>query len=213
MPHTDRLPDRVRLGIDARHGSIAVTGHPDGVRRSRDRRRGTVERGLTTQRAAARIELGHRVASHRCEVRLPVRPEDRGAGGHRGEGPGGKQQAASARRCSPACRGGRRLALLAVGSGGGRRSDPGIVLEDGLVKRVELVAWLDPEVDERRPRVAVGLKGVRLATRAVQREHPLGVQTLTQRLLDHERVELTDHLGVATGGKVGVDRQLGRAQP
>ena len=39
------------------------------------------------------------------------------------------------------------------------------------------------------------------------------MQALAQRLLDDERVELADHLGVATGGEISVDRQLGRSQP
>ena len=39
------------------------------------------------------------------------------------------------------------------------------------------------------------------------------MQALAQRVLRDERVELADHLGVPAGGEVGVDRQLGRAQP
>ena len=68
-------------------------------------------------------------------------------------------------------------------------------------------------VDQRAARVAVGLKRLRLAAGAIQREHPQAVQALAQRLLPRERVELGKDVAVAPGGEVGLDRLLARRQP
>ena len=85
--------------------------------------------------------------------------------------------------------------------------------EDRLVQAPQLGAGLDADLfDERGARIAVGLERLRLATAAVQREHALGVQPLAQRMLVDQRLELADHLAVAAGVEVVVDRQLGRAQ-
>ena len=54
----------------------------------------------------------------------------------------------------------------------------------------------------------VRLQRVGLAAGAVQRQHPLAVQGLPQRLLEHEPLELADDLAVAARGEVEVDRQL-----
>ena len=86
-----------------------------------------------------------------------------------------------------------------------------VVGEDRVVQVLQLGARLDPDlVDERVPRVAVGLERLRLAAGAIQREHPLGVQVLAQRIRSDERVELPDHVGVAALREIGVDRALRR---
>ena len=78
----------------------------------------------------------------------------------------------------------------------------------------QLRSRLDPDLlDQRRAGLAIGLEGLRLPTRSVEREHPLGMQVLTQRIRGDERVELADHLGVPPGREVGVDRGLRRPQP
>jgi hypothetical protein len=216
VPDPDGLPDRVRLRIDARHGAVPVAGHPDGARRDRDRRRRAVEHGLPAQRAVTGIDLGHCVAAHRRGLRVTFRHEDRDAGGDHEEAPGHDQQAATSERAPAATVGsGRRFAVGGHPAlrGGGRRGDLGILLEDGLVEVVELGARFDPQLDERGASVAVGLQRVGLASCPVQREHALGMQALAQWLSDDERIELRDHLGMAAGGQVGIDGQLGRSQP
>ena len=56
------------------------------------------------------------------------------------------------------------------------------------MQRPQLGAWLDADLlDERGARVLIGGERLRLAAGAVQREHPLGVQVLAQRLLGDER--------------------------
>jgi hypothetical protein len=63
-------------------------------------------------------------------------------------------------------------------------------------------------------RLTVRLERVGLAARAVEREHALRVQALAQRLLRQQRLELGQHLAVAAGVEILVDRDLerGRAQ-
>ena len=82
------------------------------------------------------------------------------------------------------------------------------------MQAAQLGAGLDADrVDERVARLAVGLERLGLAAAAVQREHPLRVQALAQRLLGDERLELADDLGVAARLEVLVDRQLERREP
>jgi hypothetical protein len=59
----------------------------------------------------------------------------------------------------------------------------------------------------------VGLERVGLPAAAVQRQHPLRVQLLAQRLLCNQRFELADDLAMAAGGEVALDRQLERGEP
>ena len=78
---------------------------------------------------------------------------------------------------------------------------------------LERGARIDPElVDERPARVLVGLQGLRLPARPVQRRHQVAAQTLAQRVLGDERLELPDQLVVAPEGEVGVDAELDRRQ-
>ena len=89
----------------------------------------------------------------------------------------------------------------------------GVVGEDPLVQPAQLGAGLDADLlDERRARLPVRLQRLRLPPGAVEREHPLAVQALAQRVLGDQPVELADQLGVAPGRQVGVDRHLGGAQ-
>jgi hypothetical protein len=66
---------------------------------------------------------------------------------------------------------------------------------------------------ERGARDTVRRERLRLAAAPVQREHPLRVEPLAQRVRGHERVELGDHVGVPARGQVGLDGRLGRARP
>ena len=84
-----------------------------------------------------------------------------------------------------------------------RLSSDSVLAQDRLVQPPQLRAGLDAHaLDEHRPRLAVRLERVGLPAGAVQREHPLQVQRLAQRLLEHEPLELADHLAVATLGEV-----------
>ena len=65
-------------------------------------------------------------------------------------------------------------------------------------------------LDQRGPRLPVGLERVRLTAAAVQSEHALPMQALAQRLPGQQRLELRQHLAVAPGLEVLVNRDLER---
>ena len=75
------------------------------------------------------------------------------------------------------------------------------------------VAGLDAELlDERAPRLLVGLERLRLAAGAVEAEHQLAPQPLPQRVLVDQRLELADELGVSAAGEVGSIRSSRQAR-
>ena len=77
--------------------------------------------------------------------------------------------------------------------------------EDRLLQALQLLARLEPELlDEKRPPLPVGLQGLGLPTAAVQRQHQLRPQPLTQRVPCDERLELADEVLVPS--EVEVDR-------
>src|SRR5205085_12465258 len=63
-------------------------------------------------------------------------------------------------------------------------------------------------------RFLIGLERFRLASAAVEREHQLRAQALSERVLGHEALQLADELGVAAPGQVLLDAVLeaGQAQ-
>ena len=89
--------------------------------------------------------------------------------------------------------------------GGGRCK--GVFLpQDRALELLERGAGLDSEcVDERVARVLVGLERLRLAAAAVQREHELAAQPLTERIGGDQGLELADELALAAELEVGVD--------
>ena len=89
----------------------------------------------------------------------------------------------------------------------------GVVAEDGLLELAQLGAGLDPDLRDQRPvRVAVGLDRLGLAPGAVEGEHALRMEALVGRVLGDQRLEASEHIGVAPGGELGVDRQPDRPQ-
>ena len=78
--------------------------------------------------------------------------------------------------------------------------------QDGRLQVAQLPRRLDAEAaDQRLAGRAVGLERVRLAAGAVEGEHELAAEPLTERVLPHERLELAGDLGVPPEGEVGVD--------
>src|SRR6266540_3298331 len=97
------------------------------------------------------------------------------------------------------CLGGarRRCRLLDRGLAGGRRRgeqvERGVLREDCLLQALQPDARLDAElVDQGLPGGAVGGQRLGLPAAAVQGEHELAVQVLAQRVLAHQRLQLTD---------------------
>ena len=79
---------------------------------------------------------------------------------------------------------------------------------------VECRARFDPElVDECTARVLVGVQGLRLSPRPVQRRHQTSPQAFAERVLGDQCLELSDQLVVASEREVCVDPQLDCRQP
>ena len=82
------------------------------------------------------------------------------------------------------------------------------------MQQAQVGARLDPDVvHEPAARSDVGVERFALPARAVQRQHPLRVQTLSQWVLLDQPLEPEECLLLAAGGQIGVDGQLARAQP
>ena len=97
--------------------------------------------------------------------------------------------------------------------GGYRRVKRRVLPQDRLVQAAQLGAGLDADrVDELVARPAVGAEGVGLAAALVEREHEQAVEVLAQRLVSQQRLDLVDHLGVAAGREILLERQLGRGE-
>ena len=88
------------------------------------------------------------------------------------------------------------------------------MVEDGALQLLQLRSRLDADpVHQLGACVTVGLERLGLAPRPVQRQHPLRVQLLAQRVLRHELVQLADDVSMATLVEVVLDRQLVCAHP
>ena len=78
----------------------------------------------------------------------------------------------------------------------------------------KLRARLETELaDEPVASGAVGLERISLAAAAVQRQHPLSVEPLAQRVVCDQGVELGERLGVTAMPQVDLDGGLEGAQP
>ena len=98
----------------------------------------------------------------------------------------------------------------------GRRRRAGercrVVAEDLLLERAQLGRGLETELVESGPCVAVGGERVRLATRTVEGEHLVGAKALAMRMGRDESLELGGERVVSSGGEVGGDAGLERAE-
>jgi hypothetical protein len=150
----------------------------------------------------------------------------RQAGLARARRPGQHDQLAAALACAPPVRPQPCELAVAAGERRGTRGvelarhlgiglrfqlERGVLAQDRLVQAPEVRPRLHAHlVHERVACVAIGLQRSRLPAAAVQREHPLRVQALAQRLLLDERADPRRDFVMSPGGQVGVDRQLRR---
>ena len=87
-----------------------------------------------------------------------------------------------------------------------RSREPGSVPKDLRLEPLELRSRLDPQfLDEPVSSLLIRLESLRLTARAIEREHQLPARGLAERVLPHERLELTDDVAVATELEVGLD--------
>ena len=95
----------------------------------------------------------------------------------------------------------------------GRAQELDVLGEDRLLEHLQSGAGLDPELlDQRRARRAVGLKGLRLAPRPIQREHQLTTEALAKRVVGYPLLELPDQPRVSTQAP-NPHRRAARAPP
>jgi hypothetical protein len=87
------------------------------------------------------------------------------------------------------------------------------VREDATLELAELGPGLDGELrDQRLTSAPVGVERLRLAARAVEREHQLSPEALAQRLGCDEAFELADELRSAPRRELRLDAVLHRVQ-
>ena len=94
-----------------------------------------------------------------------------------------------------------------------RRLERGALRQDLRLELPELGARLDPQLrDQPPPCGPEGLERLGLAPPTVERDHELAVQTLAERVLGHQRLDLGHDRAMAARAEVAVDRQLERIQ-
>ena len=95
----------------------------------------------------------------------------------------------------------------------GRRVEPAVLREDGLLERPEARRRADPELlVELGPQRVVGGERLALAPGSVEREHQLAAQALAQRMARDQQLELADEVGGAAECEVGLDAVLERGE-
>ena len=91
--------------------------------------------------------------------------------------------AASRARARVRARSGEPPSSCTAARPGGARFEGRVLGQDLLLQALQLGARLDPDLlDQRRARLVVGLERLRLAPGAIEGEHALRVQMLSQRL-------------------------------
>ena len=85
--------------------------------------------------------------------------------------------------------------------------------EDGRLESAQLGPGLDAQLVDQQPAgPLVGLQGVALTARAVQGHHELTPQTLTERLIAQERLDLAHQFGGSAVGQIRVHPVLHQRQ-
>jgi hypothetical protein len=86
--------------------------------------------------------------------------------------------------------------------------------QDRLLELPQVLAGLEAKlIRELAAGCAIGLEGLGLSSRAIEREHQLVTQALPQRMLGRHRLELGYELRVAAGCEIGFDALLERGEP
>ena len=124
------------------------------------------------------------------------------------------QSTLTSRRAGRATGAGGAARSAAARRRGARAGERRVLGEDRPLQLAQALARLDAELlDERVAGVLVGLQRVGLAVAAVEREHLLGPQALAVGVLGDQRVELADHLRVATEREPRLHQLLGDRDP
>ena len=110
----------------------------------------------------------------------------------------------------------RPLQPVGAGSGlpHGRCGQRLVLVEDRPVELLQGRARVDPELFDE-PFAGVGVDGerLRLPAGAVERQHQLAVESLTERVRSRQHFQLGDERIVASAGEVGIDAVLRAREP
>ena len=188
-----------RRGHDAERG-----GHFGG------QQAGIVDAVEVDMNGAAVVVLGHAAGGLQRQSRLPhaARADEREQAHPRGgEDPRDLRQLAVT---ADQLVGGRRQRRRR-GTGRGGSGQLGVVLEDRLLEPPQLGVGLDPQLLDQQPApLAHHLERLRLPAAAIQRQHQVRPQPLSQRMLGHQRPRRSDQVGVAPAGELGAYPLLDR---
>ena len=106
-----------------------------------------------------------------------------------------------------------RADLRSDASNVARRSQLGVVVQDPALELVQRRARLDPQlVDEHRAGLLERVEGFRLPAGAVQRDHQLRAQALSQRVLGNPALEGGNDLGMPAELELRLDLLLDDCQ-
>ena len=97
---------------------------------------------------------------------------------------------------------------------GGGEIERGILVENRALELPERERGFDAErLHERASRIAIRRERVRLPSRAIESEHELGAEALTEWVPAHQQLELGDELGIAAEGEIHLDPFLEGLEP
>ncbi len=186
--------------IDARDGLVLGVEHPHPALADGDGRGSHPQRDPVQKAAAAVVDAGQTACTRRLRCLLPAAEQQDDSDAHGERARRGER--------TPSAGGRSRYAR----AGGSR--ERAVVIEDPALEAAQALARLDAEfLGERHPAPLVGAQRLRLAVRAVQRQHQLGGEALAVGMLRPEHLQLADHLPVPSEGEVGLDPFLERPEP
>jgi hypothetical protein len=200
----DRRRHVLARRVDPRDRLRAGTAHPDIPAVDSDAGRVGTDGNLRHEPVTARVDEADRAGRDR---RQPGRAAGRRH--HRRGDTGGDEQRAAGGEQEQAAAASRPVR----GTPGRGALESRVVLEDLALQRTQLRPRLETQLLVESPlRLPVGIQRVRLPARAVEGEHQLATQPLTERMGGDERLQLGHGLGVPAL-ELGVDSLLDCEQP
>src|SRR5207244_2582520 len=98
-------------------------------------------------------------------------------------------------------------------SGGRLQIERRVLVQDRQLERLERPPRLDAQLlDERAAGLLVGGERLGLTAGTVERDHQLGPQLFTERMIGNQRLELADQTGVPPKCDLGLDPLLERVE-
>jgi hypothetical protein len=87
------------------------------------------------------------------------------------------------------------------------------LVQDRPLEALEIWSRVDSQFIGKSPvGLLVNLEGLCLPSSAVQREHQMTAESLTERMFGNEGLQIADHLGALSQGEIGFDSALERVE-